>query len=58
MRLLHVHSGNLYGGVETMMLTLARERAGAPAIAPEFAVAFLGPLCRLGAALSVPGNRG
>jgi glycosyltransferase involved in cell wall biosynthesis len=24
-RVLHVHSGNLYGGVETMMLTLARE---------------------------------
>jgi glycosyltransferase involved in cell wall biosynthesis len=42
MRLLHVHSGNLYGGVETMMLTLARERAGAPAIAPEFALAFEG----------------
>jgi glycosyltransferase involved in cell wall biosynthesis len=40
MRLLHVHSGNLYGGVETMMLTLARERAAAPSIAPEFALAF------------------
>lgn len=44
MRLLHVHSGNLYGGVETMMLTLVRERAAAPAIAPEFALAFDGRL--------------
>jgi hypothetical protein len=26
MRLLHVHSGNLYGGVESMMLTLTRAR--------------------------------
>jgi len=42
MRLLHVHSGNLYGGVETMMLTLAHERAYAPSIAPEFALAFDG----------------
>src|SRR5580704_8520560 len=40
MRLLHVHSGNLYGGVETMMVTLARERARAPSIEPEFALAF------------------
>ena len=40
MRLLHVHSGNLYGGVETMMLTLARESAGASAMTHEFALAF------------------
>ena len=40
MRLLHVHSGNLYGGVETMMLTLAREGVGRSAIAHEFALAF------------------
>lgn len=44
MRLLHVHSGNLYGGVETMMLTLARQRASAPTIAPEFALSFEGRL--------------
>ena len=25
--ILHVHSGNLYGGIETVMATLARERA-------------------------------
>jgi glycosyltransferase involved in cell wall biosynthesis len=51
MRVLHVHSGNLYGGVETMMLTLARESARAANLPPnsagsgashlhEFALAF------------------
>jgi len=51
MRVLHVHSGNLYGGVETMMLTLARESARAASMLPnnpgssashlhEFALAF------------------
>jgi glycosyltransferase involved in cell wall biosynthesis len=49
MRVLHVHSGNLYGGVETMMLTLARASASTsaracgganPACAHEFALAF------------------
>ena len=32
MRVLHVHSGNLYGGVETFLLSLARYRALAPAM--------------------------
>ncbi len=54
MRLLHVHSGNLYGGVETMMLTLARERTGAPSIAPEFALAFDGRLASELRATGVP----
>ncbi len=53
MRVLHVHSGNLYGGVESMMLTLARESARAANPVPalkstggnashthEFALAF------------------
>ena len=49
-RVLHVHSGNLYGGVEAMMLTLAREslRAnsargdgpGTNQLVHEFALAF------------------
>ena len=54
MRLLHVHSGNLYGGVESMMLTLARERAAAPSIAPEFALAFDGRLASELRATGVP----
>lgn len=42
MRILYVHSGNLYGGVETVLRTLARER-GADA-EPEFALCFGGRL--------------
>ena len=57
MRLLHVHSGNLYGGVETMMLTLARERARASAIAPEFALAFDGRIAAELRASGVPVHR-
>ena len=38
MRVLHVSSGNLYGGVETLLVTLARERNLAPAMQPEFAL--------------------
>jgi glycosyltransferase involved in cell wall biosynthesis len=40
MRLLHVHSGNLYGGVETLLHTLARERDLCPEMRPEFALCF------------------
>ena len=38
MRVLHVHSGNLYGGVETFLLSLARFRALAPSM--EMSVAL------------------
>jgi glycosyltransferase involved in cell wall biosynthesis len=37
-RVLHVHSGNLYGGVETFLLSLARFRAHAPSM--EMSVAL------------------
>jgi glycosyltransferase involved in cell wall biosynthesis len=40
MRVLHVHSGNLYGGVETLLSTLARCRVLYPAMHPEFALCF------------------
>src|SRR5258708_9135495 len=43
MRLLHVHSGNLYGGVETLLLTLCRF-AGAATLEHEFALCFAGRL--------------
>ncbi|MGH9148186.1 MAG: glycosyltransferase [Vicinamibacterales bacterium] len=42
MRVLHVHSGNLYGGVETFLVTLAREAGVAPGMTPSFAVCFDG----------------
>ena len=44
MRLLHVHSGNLYGGVETSMVTLVRERMQYPVLESEFALCFEGQL--------------
>jgi glycosyltransferase involved in cell wall biosynthesis len=40
MRLLHIHSGNLYGGVETLLLSLQRCRALCPSILAEFAFCF------------------
>jgi glycosyltransferase involved in cell wall biosynthesis len=42
MRLLHVHSGNLYGGVETLLSTLAHYRALCAGMHPEFALCFDG----------------
>jgi glycosyltransferase involved in cell wall biosynthesis len=42
MRVLHVSAGNLYGGVETVLLTLARSRALCPEVQPEFALCFAG----------------
>jgi glycosyltransferase involved in cell wall biosynthesis len=41
MRLLHVHSGNLYGGVETLLVTL-RRFADAASLEHEFALCFEG----------------
>lgn len=37
-RVLHVSSGNLYGGVETFVVTLARYRESCPALDQQFAV--------------------
>lgn len=42
LRVLHVHAGNLYGGVETMLLTQVRERALCPALETSFALCFEG----------------
>ena len=46
MRVLHVHSGNLYGGIETMLLALVRFRSAAPAMEPRFALSFEGRISR------------
>jgi glycosyltransferase involved in cell wall biosynthesis len=40
MRVLHIHSGNLYGGVETFLLTLAQSRRLAPSMDMSAAVCF------------------
>ena len=44
LRVLHVYSGNLYGGIETFLRTLAEEREQCPAMQPEFALCFEGRL--------------
>ena len=47
MRILHLYAGNLYGGVETLLTTLARHRSLA-AMEPTFALCFEGRLsCEL-----------
>lgn len=42
MRVLHVLAGNLYGGVETFLGSVARDRHLCPAMVPGFAVCFPG----------------
>jgi glycosyltransferase involved in cell wall biosynthesis len=43
-RVLHLHSGNLYGGVETLLVTLAKLRHLRPEMEPHFALCFEGRL--------------
>jgi glycosyltransferase involved in cell wall biosynthesis len=42
MRVLHIHSGNLYGGLETLLATFARLRNLCASMTPEFALCFEG----------------
>ena len=44
MRVLHVYSGNLHGGVETFLLTLARHSYLAGPVEHSFALCFEGKL--------------
>jgi len=44
MKVLHVYAGNLFGGRETMLITLARERIYCPQMQPHFALCFEGRL--------------
>lgn len=46
MRVLYLQAGNLYGGVESTLVTLARERHVCPEMSPSFAVCFEGRLQR------------
>ena len=54
LRVLHVHSGNLYGGVETFLATVAREATTEPRMTSSFALCFDG---RLSAELTAVGHR-
>jgi len=42
LRVLHLHSGNLYGGVETILATIARHRGDAASVDHAFALCFAG----------------
>jgi len=44
LRVLHASTGNLFGGVETILVTLARLRSLCPDMEPEFALCFEGLL--------------
>ena len=44
MRILFTHSGNMYGGVETMLTTFARNRELCPSTQQHFALCFEGRL--------------
>jgi glycosyltransferase involved in cell wall biosynthesis len=46
MRALHVYSGNLFGGIEAILVAIARGRALTPGVEHEFAVCFEGRLSR------------
>src|SRR6266852_5989538 len=46
MRVLHVYSGNLFGGIEAILIALARGRSLCPGVKHEFAVCFQGKLAR------------
>jgi glycosyltransferase involved in cell wall biosynthesis len=43
-KVLHVSSGNLYGGIETMLVTMARHREECPGLEQHFALSFEGRL--------------
>jgi glycosyltransferase involved in cell wall biosynthesis len=53
-RVLHVYSGNLHGGVEAMLATLARHRGAAPGVEPHYAACFAGRSSEEIAATGVP----
>lgn len=46
LRVLHVYAGNLYGGIETFLRTLAEERSLCPEMEPEFALCYEGRIAR------------
>lgn len=54
MKVLHVAAGNLFGGVETVLVTMARERRECPELKPHFSICFEGRLSRELRATGVP----
>jgi glycosyltransferase involved in cell wall biosynthesis len=54
MQILHVSAGNLFGGVETLLVTLARCRDSCPEMDPQFALSFEGKVAESLRQTSVP----
>src|SRR6266851_5116993 len=54
MNVLHISAGNLFGGVETLLATLARHRGLSPEMTPHFALCFEGRLASELRAAGVP----
>ena len=52
MRVLHVYGGSLFGGIETMLVTLARQQPMCPSLMHQFALSGEGPV---GPALAAAG---
>ncbi|MEH2160638.1 MAG: glycosyltransferase family 4 protein [Nostoc sp.] len=44
MKILHIYAGNLFGGVETLLITLAKEQSLCMQMQPHFALCFEGRL--------------
>ncbi len=44
MKLLHIYAGNLFGGIETLLITLAKEQRLCTQMQPHFALCFQGRL--------------
>lgn len=57
LQVLHIHSGNLYGGVETVLNTLVRCRTLSPALEHHFALCFDGRLSKELEAMDAPIHR-
>lgn len=53
-RVLHVGSGNMFGGVEMVLLNMARFRQLCPELQPQFALSFEGRLSEELTAIGVP----
>lgn len=54
MRVLHLYAGNLYGGIERMLVTLASERHHCPEMEPHFGLCFEGRAAKELRATGVP----
>jgi glycosyltransferase involved in cell wall biosynthesis len=54
MRVLHLYAGNLYGGIERLLVTLAREREHCGAMDPHFGLCFDGQVAGELRAAGVP----